>query len=67
MEQSLYLGTSYGFERTESPSWKDMLELSSSSGGSDDYRRTNFLGLNDTPELEAPAKDMLTNGTVRTL
>ncbi|OAY75477.1 Calmodulin-binding transcription activator 4 [Ananas comosus] len=63
MEQTLYLGTSYGFERKESPSWKDMLELSSSSGGSDDYRRTNFLGFNDTPELEAPAKDMLTNGT----
>lgn len=67
MEQTLYLGTSYGFERKESPSWKDMLELSSSSGGSDDYRRTNFLGFNDTPELEAPAEDMLTNGTVRTL
>nr|CAD1824369.1 unnamed protein product [Ananas comosus var. bracteatus] len=63
MEQTLYLGTSYGFERKESPSWKDMLELSSSSGGSDDYRRTNFLGFNDTPELEAPAKDMLTNET----
>ena len=54
-DQSLCLD--YGIERKQSPSWKDMLELSSSSAGVDSHVKTSNCSTRAFG-LASPARNM---------